>query len=115
MSSPYVIRRKVENSYLVRQRDRRRRRELLRVALAVVLVGGGLLGYTAIQVGILSAGYHADTLARELHRLEQEERYKRLAVSRLTSPGELEERARRELDMDYPAIEQTAFPPEADR
>ncbi len=109
MKSPYIVRRTVENSYLVRQRDQRRRRELLRVAAAVVLLGGGLLSYTAIQVGILAAGYRADELARQLHRLEQDERYQRLAISRLTSPKELEERARQELGMEYPTLAQTVF------
>ncbi len=110
MSSPYIVRRTVENSYLVRQRDQRRRRELLRVVAAVVLLGGGLLSYTAIQVGILAAGYRADELAQQLHRLEQDERYKRLAISRLTSPEHLEERARQELGMEYPTLAQTVFP-----
>lgn len=109
MRSPYIVRRTVENSYLVRQRDQRRRRELLRLAVAVLLLGGGLLGYTVIQVGILSAGYRVDELARELHRLEQEERYKRLAISRLASPGELEKRARQELGMEHPTLAQTVF------
>ena len=115
MTSPYVVRRTVENSYLVRQRDRRWRRELARVALSVVIVGVALLVYTAIQVGILSAGYRVEELAQELHRLEQVERYRELAVSRRTSPERLEERARRELGMEYPAIERTAFYPEDGR
>ncbi len=109
MRSPYIVRRAVENSYLVRQRDQRRRRELVRLGVAVVLLGGGLLLYTVIQVGILSAGYRVDELARELHRLEQEERYKRLAISQLASPGELEKRARQELGMEHPTIAQTVF------
>ncbi len=109
MKSPYVVRRTVENSYLVRQRDRRRRRELVRLAAAVVLLGGGLLSYTAIQVGILSAGYRVDELARELHQLQQEERYKGLAISRLTAPERLEERVRQDLGMEYPTIGQTVF------
>lgn len=109
MKSPYVVRRSVENVYLVRQRDQRRRRELMRVAVAVVLLGGGLLAYTSIRVEILDCGYRVADLERQLHRLEQVQRYRRLAVSRLSGPGNVEERARRELGMDYPTLEQTAF------
>jgi 4-amino-4-deoxy-L-arabinose transferase-like glycosyltransferase len=42
----YAVRRPVVNSYLVRQRDRRRLRELVAVVAAVLPLAAALLGYT---------------------------------------------------------------------
>lgn len=105
----YAIRRSVANSYLVRQRDRRLMRELLAVLLAVILVGGGLLAYTWVHVEILRTGYRTTTLERELGELAETERRQRLEVSKLTHPARIEARARRELAMDQPTIDQTLF------
>lgn len=115
MRSPYIVRRPAENIYLVRRRDRRRRRELVGVATAVVLVAAGLLAYTSIHVEMLSTGYRIDELSRELHRLQQEERHRQLQISRLTGPEHLENRARRELEMEYPTLEQAIFRSEVAR
>ena len=109
MKSPYVVRRPVENAFLVRQRDRRRLRELLSVGVAVLLVGGGLLAYTSIHVEILRRGYRIDDLERELYRLELEGRYRELAITRETRLQRIEERARKELGMGMPSLEQTVF------
>jgi hypothetical protein len=108
VKSPYVVRRTVENTYLVRQRDRRRRRELLGVVAAVLLVGGGLLAYTSIHIRILRTGYRVDDLERELQALEQTGRERQLAIARLTAPGRVEEWA---LDhgMRSPLPEQVVF------
>jgi hypothetical protein len=50
LRSTYAFRRPVRNSYLVRERDRRLARELALVLLVVLLLGGGLLGYTWIHL-----------------------------------------------------------------
>ena len=62
----YAIRRPVENTYLVRQRDRRRVRDLVGVLVVVCLAGCGLLAYTWMHVEILQSGYAATKL--ELRR-----------------------------------------------
>lgn len=108
MKSPYVVRRTVENTYLVRQRDRRRRRELLGVVAAVLLVGGGLLVYTSIHIQILRTGYRVDDLERELHRLEQTGRQRQLTIARQKSPERIETWARAH-GMQPPAPEQVVF------
>ncbi len=109
MRSPYAIHRPVENTYLVRERDRRLIRELLSVLAVVLLLGGGLLAYTWVHVEILRTGYRVDGYEKQLHELLEEERRRRLEVSVLTRPGRLEERARRELGLRTPTLEQTRF------
>ena len=105
----YAIRRSVENTYLVRQRDRRRVRELAGVLLAVFLTGGGLLAYTWIHIEILRTGYLVTKLDQQLAVLQEEERRHRLEAARLTRPDRLENRARQELGMTPPTLEQTLF------
>lgn len=107
--SPYAVRRPVENAYLVRERDRRLARELLRVSMAVALLGIGLLAYTWIHIEITAVGYRIDELGRELHHLQQEERRLLLERTYLTEPGRIEKRARTELSMGPPTLEQTVF------
>lgn len=105
----YAIRRPVENAYLVRQRDRRLARDLLSVLLAVSMVGGGLLAYTWIHIEILRTGYLVNELERELNHLLEEERRYQLEASYLTHPERIEKRAREELGMQVPSLDQTLF------
>lgn len=109
MKTPYVTTRPVRNRYLVRERDRRRLRELGRVAVAVLTVGAGLLGYTWLHLSLLGSGYRVEALQRELHELERLERHLGLEAAYLGSPGRVEERARRELAMGPPELEQMVF------
>ncbi len=53
MRNAYAVRRPVANAYLVRERDRRRLRELAVVLLVVLSLGGGLLAYTWIHLEVL--------------------------------------------------------------
>ena len=105
----YAIRRPVENAYLVRQRDRRRVRDLVGVLVVVCLAGCGLLAYTWMHVEILRAGYAATGLEQQLERLMEEERRHRLELSRATRPERIEVRARDELGMAPPVLDQTLF------
>ncbi len=105
----YAIRRPVENTYLVRQLDRRRLRELLGVFGIVCLVGSGLLAYTWVHIEIMRTGYQVNDLERTLERLQEEERRYRLEASFLAHPRQLEERSAEELGMVTPTLEQTVF------
>lgn len=105
----YAIRRPVENTYLVRQRDRRRVRDLVSVLLAVSLAGGGLLAYTWIHIEILSTGYRVTGLEQTLEVLLEEERRYRLEAAQLTFPDGIGTRAREELGMASPSLGQTVF------
>ena len=105
----YAIRRPVENTYLVRQRDRRRVRDLVSVLLAVSLAGGGLLAYTWIHIEILRTGYLVTELEQTLEVLLEEERRFRLEASQLTRPEGIAARAREELGMTPATLGQTVF------
>ncbi len=109
MPRPYAIHRPVENTYLVRERDRRFVRELVGVVAAVLVLGGGLLAYTWVHIEILRTGYRIDELEKRLHRLLEDERRWRLETASLTHPEQIEQRARRELDMRAPSLDQTLF------
>ena len=109
MRSAYAFRRPVVNTYLVRERDRRRQRELAGVLLSVLCLGGGLLAYTWIHLEVLRTGYKIDALERQLAELTQSERQLRLEASYLASPIQVERRAAGELGMQPPALEQVVF------
>ncbi len=109
MARLYAIHRPVENAYLVRERDRRLIRELLGVAALVLVLGGGLLAYTWVHIEIVRTGYRIDEQEKQLHGLREDERRRRLEVARLRHPERIEERARRQLEMREPTLEQTVF------
>lgn len=109
MPSPYAVHRQVENTYLVRQRDRRRLRELLGVTATVLVLGGGLLAYTWVHVEILRTGYRIDELEKRLHELLEVERKWRLEAAYAAHPERVESRARNELEMTEPRLDQMLF------
>lgn len=109
MPRSYAIHRPVENTYLVRERDRRFVRELLGVVAAVVVLGGGLLAYTWVHIEILRTGYRIDDLEKRLHQLQEEERRWLLKTASLTHPEVVARRARQELGMQAPSLDQTLF------
>lgn len=108
-ASPYLVRRSVENDFLVRERDRRRVRELLRLLLLVVPLGLVLLAYTWIHLEALDAGFRIRGLEQELHELERRERQLRLEAAWLKSPGRVEELAGSELGLAPPKPQQVVF------
>jgi len=99
----------VEDAYRVRERDRRLARELLGVASTVLLLGLGLMAYTGIQLAITETAYRSNTLERSLHQLEQQQRRLQLEAAALSHPEEIERRARDELGMRAPTLEETLF------
>ena len=109
MKTPYLLPRPPRNRYLVRQRDRRRMRELVRVGLAILVVGVALLGYTWLHLELLGSGYRVEGLEQRLHELERRERHLRLEEAYLSSPQRVESRAVRELGMRAPELGQLLF------
>jgi len=109
LASAYAFRRPVANTYLVRERDRRLRRELFAVVGVVLSLGGGLLGYTWMHLSLLDTGYRIVALEREERDLAQEERRLSLETAYLASPQRVESRAAKELGMQSPATEQVVF------
>ena len=93
MRTSYVVRRPVDNRYLVRERDRRRLRELGWVLLAAVPVALVLIGYVWVNLELLRCGYRIHDLesrlqarSRELNILELEEAYL-TSAARLSARG----------------------------
>jgi uncharacterized protein HemX len=105
----YTVRRPVVNAYLVRERDRRRLRDLALVVAVVAPLGIGLAGYTWLQLETLRVAYRVEALEREAHRVAQVERQLRLEAAYLANPERLAARAQAELGLAEPAIEQVLF------
>jgi len=97
------------NAYLVRERDRRRLRELILVVAMVVPFGAALLGYTWLQLETLRVGYRIEALERRAHQLAQTERQLRLEAAHLAHPERLAQRAHDELGLEPPRVEQVIF------
>jgi cell division protein FtsL len=109
LRNAYALRRPVVNTYLVRERDRRRYRELALVMVVVLSLGGGVFAYIWIHLQVLTTGYRIDELERELVDLNRKERQFRLEAAYLASPSQVERRAVQELGMQPPALEQVVF------
>lgn len=105
----YTVHRPVVNEYLVRERDRRRLRDLGRVALILAPAALALSLFTWIHLEVLDAGYKIEELEGTLHRLERRESRLRLESSYLASPDLIERRATGELGMKAPEIRQLVF------
>lgn len=109
MANAYTVRKPVVNAYLVRERDRRRLRELGLVLAAVFPLGVGLLVHTWQRLETLRVGYRIEALERRAHELEQTERQLRLESAYLANPARLAERGAAELGLVAPGIEQVLF------
>ena len=109
MRTAYALHRPVTNAYLVRERERRRWRDLFRVVFLVVPLGAALFSYTWIHLETVESGYQIERLERELEGVLERERQLRLEAAHLSSPGRLEELARQRLGMVAPKLEQMIF------
>lgn len=113
MQSRYAARRPVKNSYLVRQHDRKRRRELGIVLLAVIPVASGMLGYVWLNLELVHLGYEVDRLEKTLRREEQLYRELQVESAFLTSPQQVRSRASEELGMVPADLNRLVFLQEA--
>ena len=109
MRSEYVVRRRVDNSFLVRQRDRRRRRELAAVFLALVPVAGGMLGYVWLNLRLVHIGYEVNRLERTLTQEERRERELWVEAAYLSSPERVRAEAARQLGLVEADLERMVF------
>ncbi len=109
MHSPYLRRRPVENLVLVRERDRRRARELARLLFGLLPLAAALLSYTWVHTEILQAGYSVRSLEDRLEVLDRSERRLRLEIAFLSSPQRVEAAAASDLGMVFPTLEQMVF------
>ncbi|MDH3254785.1 MAG: cell division protein FtsL [Acidobacteriota bacterium] len=109
MRRAYAFTRPVLNTYLARDRDRRRRRELGWVLLAVLPVGICGLVYVWLHYQVLVTGYNLPILERNLDARLQVERSLSLEATFLAAPEKIEKRAVEELDMIVPEADQVVF------
>ena len=109
MRGEYVAKRQVDNSYLVRQRDRRRRRELAAVFLALVPVASGMLGYVWLNLRLVHIGYDVDRLERTLKLEERRERELWVEAAYLSSPERIHTEAAQQLGMVEANLDRMVF------
>ena len=109
MNRSYAVVRPVANTYLIRERDRRRRRDLLWVAGTLLPVAVGALLYVWLHVEVLRAGYRIHELEQELRVQVEIERQLGLEVAFLQHPGTVEQRATTELGLAAPTVEQLVY------
>ena len=109
VKTPYAIAQPPRNRNLVRQRDRRRMRELVRLGAAILVAGAALLGYTWLHLELLRSGYKIEAQEQRLQELRRRERHLRLEEAYLASPQRVESRATRELGMRPPELSQLVF------
>lgn len=109
MNTSYAYRRPVDNSYLVRERDRRRLRELVLLVAALLPLGLGLLTYTWVHTEVIATGYRIRELENTLEAEGRQLERLRLDADYLSSPAVVERRAAEELGMERPRVERVLF------
>lgn len=111
MKTPYAHTpaRDEDNTLLLRERDRLRRRELWMMVLALLPLGLGLLVYTWVQLETLATGYRISSLEKDLHDLERTQHQLELEGSELSRPELVEQLALERLGMTRQSHEQTLY------
>ncbi len=109
MRSAYVVRRPIINSYLVRQKDRKRRQELGLVLVIILPLAIGLLGYVWLNLELIDIGYQVHDLERTLKQQEQYQRELFVESAYLSSPAQVQSRATQELGMVPATLERVVF------
>jgi cell division protein FtsL len=109
MRNAYAVRRPVVNPYLVRERDRRRHRELATVLLISLSVGACLIAYVWLHVELLRVGYRVHRLEERLEAGQRQQKLLELEASYQSSPSLIEERAVTELGLQKPDLSQVVF------
>jgi hypothetical protein len=91
----YAQKKQIENTYIVRERDRRRSRELLGVLAVGVPLGLFLWLFTWQNLEVFRLGREATRLQEVKTDLQQTNKRLRLEVERLTALDEVEQKAAR--------------------
>ncbi len=109
MKSTYSIRQPVANTYLVRERDRRLRRDLLAVLALALPLSLAVLAYLWISSQLWAVGYELRRLEKTLAAQVERERILRVEVAQLSRHERVEERARHELNLREFSLERVVF------
>jgi cell division protein FtsL len=97
------------NTELIRQRNRRFRREIALLLAFALTLGGILLVFTWVQSEILATNFRNYKLERRLQELENQEYSLRLEAASLSNAARIESRAREELGMERADLERIVF------
>ena len=89
----YAQKKPIENSHIVRERDRRRFRELLAVLALGVPIGLFLLLFTWQNLEVIRLGHEATRLQKQKQEIENVHKALQLELDRRTSLGAVEQRA----------------------
>jgi hypothetical protein len=89
----YAQKKSIENSHIVRERDRKRFRELLAVLGLGVPIGLFLLLFTWQNLEVIRLGHEATRLQKKKQEIENANRALQLELDRRSSLGAVEQRA----------------------
>jgi hypothetical protein len=89
----YAQKKPIENSHIVRERDRRRFRELLAVLALGVPIGLFLLLFTWQNLEVIRLGHEATRLQKQKQEIENANKALQLDLDRRTSLRSVEQRA----------------------
>jgi hypothetical protein len=89
----YAQKKPIENTHIVRERDRRRSRELLAVLALGIPIGAFLLLFTWQNLQVISLGHEATRLQKQKQEIENANKALQLDLDRRTSLGAVEQRA----------------------
>jgi cell division protein FtsL len=109
LKSVYSIRRPVANAFLVRERDRRLRRDLLSVLAVALPLSAGVLVYVGISSQLRDVGYEVLRLENSLEQRLETERRLKLEAAELADPERVEALATDELGMQPLDLDAVVF------
>src|SRR5689334_20684947 len=90
----YTQKRPIENVHIVRERDRRRFRELLAILLLGIPIGAFLLLFTCQNLEVIRLGRAATHLQEQRKQNEDANKSLQLELDRLTALDAVEKKAR---------------------
>jgi len=102
----YAVRRPVDNVYLVRERDRRRTRELLSLVLAAIPPMLVLFGAIWANLETVRLGYGLAKVGKQREDQLEKNRQLKMALAQAAALSRVEEIARRDLGLVPPSPEQ---------
>lgn len=109
MKSAYSLRRPVANVYLVRDRDRRLRRDLLAVLAVALPLSAAVLAYVWVTSQVRDVGYNIRVLEQTLEVQLEDERRLTVEAARLARHEGVGERAVRELGLGEVSLDSVIF------
>jgi hypothetical protein len=89
----YAQKKPIENTHIVRERDRQRFRELFSVVVLGLFIGGFLIFFAWQNLSIIRLGHEATRLQQQKKDLENANKAMRMEIDRLTALAAVEQRA----------------------